>query len=167
MAKFGAEPEQAGSPATVPNVSPEVVVVDVFDVVTDPGFEIPGGANVMVALILHVTAGSGGGLTFVAPAVMPVTAITLTGIAIAAATTSILRIMCAPWFSHVSGELSSQTTFVPQRVILRSRGPHTRASDSPDAQTSAAPACKTEPNLFAPTSYFPPAANSSDSVRST
>ncbi|HEY5097216.1 MAG TPA: hypothetical protein VII46_04175 [Acidimicrobiales bacterium] len=79
-----------------PKVVAEVVVVDVFAGLADPAFEIPGGANVTVALTLHVTAGSGGVGAFLAPATPPVTATTLTGMAIAAAITSILRIMCAP-----------------------------------------------------------------------
>src|ERR1700677_278767 len=95
MVLSGALPVHAPSLPLVLKDSPEVVVLEVFEVLTEPAFEIPGAANVTVAVTAQVMAGSGGGLD-AAPAVTPETAITLTGIAIAAAITSILRIMCAP-----------------------------------------------------------------------
>jgi hypothetical protein len=109
----GAVPEHAPSLPLVLKDSPEVVVADVLEVLTEPEFEIPGEAKVTVAVTAQVMAGFGGGLD-AAPAVTPDTAITLTGIAIAAAITSILRIMCAPC-SPVSPRILKSGDDCPQR----------------------------------------------------
>jgi|SRR5580704_19172797 hypothetical protein len=102
LAVIGLIDELPTQPAP-PRVSDDTVVwVDLTPVPTCPFDEIPGGANVTVALIVHVTAGSGGPTTAPAtPPVAPTTATALMGMAIAAATTSILRTMCIP-FPHVS-----------------------------------------------------------------
>ncbi|HEV3132434.1 MAG TPA: hypothetical protein VGY51_10770 [Acidimicrobiales bacterium] len=73
-----------------PKVGAEIVENDFFAAVTEPAFDIPGGANVRVEPTLQVTGGSAGPA---APApVTPVTAVMLRGMAIAAATTRPFRI---------------------------------------------------------------------------
>jgi len=73
-----------------PKVGAEIVENDFFAAPTEPAFDIPGGANMTLELTLHVTGGSAGPAA--AALVTPVTAVTLSGIAIAAATTRLFRI---------------------------------------------------------------------------
>src|SRR5579883_2708846 len=74
-----------------PNVSFEAVVIDVLAVVIEPLTEIPGGANVTVALTEQLTGGSGG--PALAPAVVLAKVSKPTGAKTAAPTRSNFRIM--------------------------------------------------------------------------
>jgi hypothetical protein len=73
-----------------PKVAAENVENDFFAAPTEPAIDSPGGANVRAELTLHVTGGSGGPAA--AALVTPVTAVTLRGMAIVAATTRLFRI---------------------------------------------------------------------------
>jgi hypothetical protein len=126
-----------------PRVSDETVVEVVFTPVpTCPFVEIPGGANVTVALMLHVTGGSGGPVFAAAtPPVSPMTARALIGRAIAAATAQILRIMwsspfppMSPWIVE-SGDIR-RTLTVGQF----------QASNQPASDTDHEPDCEPTPD---------------------
>jgi hypothetical protein len=70
-----------------PKVAAENVENDFFAAPTEPAIDSPGGANVRAELTLQVTGGPAA-----AALVTPVTAVTLRGMAIVAATTRLFRI---------------------------------------------------------------------------